>query len=157
MSSVHWQNMDDDALKLAAFGEGIPPSSPVKTRTTLPPPATCVCEGGTKKVVANDRYGQHFRCGGCFATLSKEAVDTILTKVEVPNAPVQDTNTITVYMDSEKTQSPFGMFVTAPFLELFWRETGADCDGEEECLVFPDGKKYRVTLHDTVKNETKLV
>jgi hypothetical protein len=43
------------------------------------------------------------------------------------------------------------MMDTAPFLELFWRKTGADCDGEEEYMVFPDGKTYHITLHDTKK------
>jgi len=101
MSSVNWQTMDDDALKLAVFGEGLPPSS------------------------------------------------------ENTQSSVEETQTIAVYKDCEKTQTPFGMMDTAPFLELFWRKTGADCDGEEEDMVFPDGKKYHVTLHDTDK--TKLV
>tara|TARA_Y100000389_G_C17414392_1_gene492822 strand:- start:183 stop:461 length:279 start_codon:yes stop_codon:yes gene_type:complete len=91
--------MDDDALKLAAFGEGIPPSS-----------------------------------------------DNIPSSVE-------DTDTIAVYKDREKTQTPFGMIDTAPFLELIWRKTGADCDGEEEDMMFPDGKTYHVTLHDTDKTK----
>ena len=39
---------------------------------------------------------------------------------------------ITVYMASEMVALPCGVKETAPFLELLWRETGADCDGEEE-------------------------
>jgi hypothetical protein len=97
MSSVNWHTMDDDALKLAAFGEGIPPSS------------------------------------------------------ENKQSSVEDTQMIAVYKDCVKTQTPFGMMDTAPFLELFWRKTGADCDGEEEYMVFPDGKTYHITLHDTKK------
>ena len=56
---------------------------------------------------------------------------------------------VTVYMDEEKTQMPFGMIENEPFLELFWRETGADCDGEEEEMDFPDGKTYLITLKET--------
>jgi len=56
---------------------------------------------------------------------------------------------VTVYMDEEKTQMPFGMIENNPFLELFWRETGADCDGEEEAMEFPDGKTYLITLRET--------
>ena len=56
---------------------------------------------------------------------------------------------VTVYMDEEKTQMPFGMIENVPFLELFWRKTGADCDGEEEAMEFPDGKTYMITLRET--------
>lgn len=58
---------------------------------------------------------------------------------------------VTVYMDEEKTQMPFGMIENVPFLELFWRKTGADCDGEEEAMEFPDGKTYLITLRETRK------
>jgi len=103
MSSVNWHTMDDDDLKLAAFGEGTPPSS------------------------------------------------------ENTQSSLEGNQTIAVYKDCEKTQTPFGMMETAPFLELLWRKTGADCDGEEEDMVFPDGKTYHVTLHDTDKTKSKLV
>tara|TARA_Y100001935_G_scaffold2677_1_gene2209 strand:+ start:511 stop:1395 length:885 start_codon:yes stop_codon:yes gene_type:complete len=53
---------------------------------------------------------------------------------------------ITVFMDEEKTNTPFGMVETAPFLELLWRNTGADCSGEEEEMEFPGGSRYRVLL-----------
>ena len=53
---------------------------------------------------------------------------------------------ITISMDSENTQMPFGLVKTAPFLELFWRKTGADCDGEEECMMLPDGYTYLICL-----------
>ena len=53
---------------------------------------------------------------------------------------------ITVSMDSENTQMPFGLVKTAPFLELFWRLTGADCDGEEEWMKLPDGYTYLISL-----------
>ena len=99
MNSVNWHTMDDNALKLAVFGEGLQPSS------------------------------------------------------EKIQSSVEDTQTIAVYKDAEKTQTPFGMMDTAPFLELFWRKTGADCGGEEEDMVFPDGKTYHVTLHDTDKTK----
>ena len=55
---------------------------------------------------------------------------------------------MTVYMDEEKTQMPFGMIENKPFLELFWRVTGADCDGETEEMKFPDGKNYLITLKE---------
>lgn len=53
---------------------------------------------------------------------------------------------ITISMDSENTQMPFGLVKTAPFLELFWRKTGADCDGEEEWMKLPDGDTYLISL-----------
>ena len=53
---------------------------------------------------------------------------------------------ITISMDSENTQMPFGLVKTAPFLELFWRKTGADCDGEEEWMKLPDGYTYLISL-----------
>ena len=53
---------------------------------------------------------------------------------------------ITVFMDEEKTNTPFGMVETAPFLELLWRNTGADCAGEEEEMEFPGGSRYKVLL-----------
>ena len=59
------------------------------------------------------------------------------------------TDLIVVYMDEEEIEAPFGRVKTAPFLELFWRRTGADCDGEEEEMEFPNGKTYTVVLHDT--------
>ena len=65
--------------------------------------------------------------------------------------PVRDTEderpmVITISMDSENTQMPFGLVKTGPFLELFWRETGADCDGEEEWFNLPDGYTYLICL-----------
>ncbi len=53
---------------------------------------------------------------------------------------------ITISMNSENTQMPFGSVKTAPFLELFWRKTGADCDGEEEWMNLPDGNTYLICL-----------
>jgi hypothetical protein len=53
---------------------------------------------------------------------------------------------ITISMDSENTQMPFGLVKTAPFLELFWRKTGADCDGEEEWMKLPNGYTYLISL-----------
>lgn len=65
--------------------------------------------------------------------------------------PIRDTEderpmVITISMDSENTQMPFGLVKTAPFLELFWRKTGADCDGEEEMMNLPDGYTYLICL-----------
>ena len=56
------------------------------------------------------------------------------------------TRVITISMNSENTQMPFGSVKTAPFLELFWRKTGADCDGEEEWMNLPDGNTYLICL-----------
>lgn len=63
----------------------------------------------------------------------------------------EEIQTITVYKDSYKIQSPLGTIETCPFLELLWRQTGADCDGEEEDMKFPDGKTYHIILQDTKK------
>ena len=59
---------------------------------------------------------------------------------------------ITVYMDEEKTNTPFGMVDTAPFLELLWRNTGADCAGEEEEMDFPGGSRYTILLCESRSN-----
>lgn len=53
---------------------------------------------------------------------------------------------ITISMDSENTQLPFGIVKNEPFLELFWRKTGADCDGEEAWMQMPDGYTYLISL-----------
>ena len=59
---------------------------------------------------------------------------------------------VTVFMDEEKTKMPFGMVETAPFLELLWRNTGADCAGEEEEMEFPGGSRYTIFLCDSRSN-----
>lgn len=67
----------------------------------------------------------------------------------IPHEPLMDEvrpMVITISMDSETTQMPFGLVKTAPFLELFWRKTGADCDGEEEWMKLPDGYTYLISL-----------
>jgi len=53
---------------------------------------------------------------------------------------------IVVSISSEDFQTPFGRVKTIPFLELFWRMTGADCPDEEEEMIFPDGKTYEIKL-----------
>ena len=71
----------------------------------------------------------------------------------VPGGEEKDsTGPIAVYMDEEEFQAPIGRVKTEPFIELFWRKTGADCGGEEEEMEFPNGKIYTVVLHDTRKN-----
>ena len=57
--------------------------------------------------------------------------------------------TIVIYMDEEKVEMPFGFVEVAPFLELLWRKTGTDCDGEEDDMDFPWGETYRVMLCET--------
>ena len=59
--------------------------------------------------------------------------------------------TITVYMESELVALPCGTKETAPFLELLWRETGADCDGEEEEMGCSCGNVHRFLLRDGVE------
>ena len=53
---------------------------------------------------------------------------------------------IVVSISSEDFQTPFGRVKTLPFLELFWRMTGADCPDEEEVYEFPGGKTYAIKL-----------
>ena len=53
---------------------------------------------------------------------------------------------IMVSISSKEFQMPFGIVKTMPFLELFWRMTGADCPDEEEEMKFPDGKTYKIKL-----------
>ena len=53
---------------------------------------------------------------------------------------------ITISMDSETTQMPFGIVNNEAFLELFWRKTGADCEGEEEFMKLHDGYTYLISL-----------
>ena len=55
---------------------------------------------------------------------------------------------ISVSLSSEKIETHFGLVETEPFLELFWRKTGADCVDEEEEMTFPNGITYRVKLCD---------
>ena len=71
----------------------------------------------------------------------------------VPEGGEKDsTEPIAVYMDEEEFHTPFGRVKTEPFIELFWRKTGADCDGEEDEMEFPNDKIYTIVLHDTRKN-----
>lgn len=60
------------------------------------------------------------------------------------NEGVQET--IEVSISSEVTEMPFGRVKTEPFLELFWRKTGADCVDEEEEMKFPNGITYKIRL-----------
>ena len=53
---------------------------------------------------------------------------------------------IMVSISSKEFQMPLGIVKTMPFLELFWRLTGADCPDEEEEMKFPDGKTYKIKL-----------
>ncbi len=58
----------------------------------------------------------------------------------------RDQETIEVSVSSDVTDMPFGRVKTGPFLELFWRKTGADCVDEEEEMDFPNGRTYKVRL-----------
>lgn len=91
-SQQNWQEMTDEELTIAAFGEGIPPE--------------------------------------------------ILKDEDLKPA------VIVVSMSSENTTMPFGIVKNKPFLELFWRKTGADCDGEQEYMKLPDGYTYLILLRE---------
>ena len=67
---------------------------------------------------------------------------------EGENSKVEDTvSKVTVYMDEKKTEMPFGVIENEPFLELFWRKTGADCAGEEADLELSSGT-YHILLQE---------
>tara|TARA_Y100000817_G_C16786248_1_gene512949 strand:+ start:593 stop:853 length:261 start_codon:yes stop_codon:yes gene_type:complete len=79
-------------------------------------------------------------------------MDTAFANMEINTTENNNVSyPIIVFMDSEKITGPFGEIETQPFLEQFWRETGADCDGEEGDMVFQDGKKYRVILRESIQ------
>ena len=82
----------------------------------------------------------------------EELISTAFAEGASKGGEEDTTDPIVVYMDEEDIEAPFGRVKTAPFLELLWRRTGADCDGEEEEMEFPNGKTYTVVLHDTRKN-----
>ena len=65
----------------------------------------------------------------------------------IPGMVSYSTETIVVKLDDEKTQMPFGFAETAPFLELLWRKTGADCAGEEADLDLTSGT-YHILLQE---------
>lgn len=67
-----------------------------------------------------------------------------MSNTDVVNIPI----IITIYMDSKNIQMPFGIVKTDPFLELLWRKTGVDCDGEEGSIQLPDGNTYLIRLVD---------
>lgn len=64
---------------------------------------------------------------------------------DIPNSS-EINQPIVVSISSHQFHTPFGMVKTMPFLELFWRMTGADCPDEEEEMIFPDGKTYGIKL-----------
>ena len=78
--------------------------------------------------------------------------DLLLASFEEGDPPTRggeverDQETIEVSVSSDVTEMPFGRVKTGPFLELFWRKTGADCVDEEEEMNFPNGKTYKVRL-----------
>jgi hypothetical protein len=77
--------------------------------------------------------------------------DTLMLSIFIEGVPEEEMYTgkepIVVHLSSDKTKMPFGNVDTAPFLELLWRKTGADCSGEEEDLILPFGT-YRILLKD---------
>lgn len=91
-SQENWDEMTDEELAIAAYGEGIPPES-LKDEDSRP-------------------------------------------------------WVIVISMDSKNTQMPFGIVKNKPFLELFWRKTGADCDGEQGYMKLPDGYTYLIILRE---------
>jgi len=91
-------------------------------------------------------------CQNNWAEMTDEELATAAYGEGIPPESPKDeeedgeTIVITVSMDSETTQMPFGTVNTGSFLELFWRKTGADCDGEEEFMLLPDGNTYLISL-----------
>jgi hypothetical protein len=92
-------------------------------------------------------------CQNNWAKMTDEELAIAAYGEGIPPEPLKDEEedrtmpvVITVSMDSETTQMPFGTVNTGPFLELFWRKTGADCDGEEEFMLLPDGHTYLISL-----------
>ena len=87
-----------------------------------------------------------------FSDMDDEELITAAFIEGVPEGEEKDTTgPIAVYMDEEEFQAPVGRVKSEPFIELFWRKTGADCDGEEDEMEFPNGKIYTVVLLDTRK------
>ena len=79
--------------ELTAFGKPSYTPSPrdeaadARFRTAPLPPASCVCAGGSKKVLADDVYNNHFRCGDCSGMLTKdEAADARFRTAPLPPA-----------------------------------------------------------------------
>jgi len=92
-------------------------------------------------------------CQNNWAEMTDEELAIAAYGEGIPPEPLKDEEgdrikplVITISMDSETTQMPFGTVNTGPFLELFWRKTGADCDGEEEFMLLPDGHTYLISL-----------
>jgi hypothetical protein len=94
----------------------------------------------------------NMNCQNNWAEMTDEELAIVAYGEGIPPVSLKDedeggeTIVITVSMDSETTQMPFGTVRNAPFLELFWRKTGADCDGEEEFVLLPDGHTYLISL-----------
>jgi len=55
---------------------------------------------------------------------------------------------IIVAMDAPTTELPCGPVETGQLLELLWRQTGADCDGEQAALRCHCAAKYHIELRD---------
>ena len=78
--------------------------------------------------------------------------DLLLAAFEEGDPPTRDGEVerdqeiIEVSISSEVTEMPFGRVKTGPFLELFWRKTGAECVDEEEEMNFPNGITYTIRL-----------
>ena len=89
-------------------------------------------------------------CQNNWAEMTDEELAFAAYGEGIPPEPLKDEDprprVIVISMDSETTQMPFGTVNTEPFLELFWRKTGADCDGEEEFMQLPDGYTYLISL-----------
>ena len=96
------------------------------------------------------REKNNMNCQNNWAEMTDEELAIAAYGEGIPPVPLKDEDqrimVITISMDSETTEMPFGTVNTGPFLELFWRKTGADCDGEEEFMKLPDGYTYLISL-----------
>lgn len=91
-------------------------------------------------------------CTGITIDADGRSSEWIGTHTRFTDPPEPDPTQVIVSIGSSTTSAqsftvlPFGIYKTADFLELLWRQTGADVEGEEAVYTARDGRKYRVCL-----------
>ena len=89
-------------------------------------------------------------CTGITIDADGRSSEWIGTHTRFTDPPEPDPTLVIVSIGSSTTSAqtvlPFGVYKTADFLELLWRQTGADVDGEEAVYTARGGRKYRVRL-----------
>jgi len=87
-----------------------------------------------------------------WAEMTDEELNIAAYEEGIPPEPIKGdedrSRVVTISMSSENTTMPFGIVKNKPFLELLWRKTGADCDGEKEYMQLPDGYTYLIILRE---------